>query len=465
MTEPDTFLGAPLPAAKRLLRAWRYGSTRAIWPLAEQARLAPAHALAILDVAERLGLIAETDEPDARQPSLSPEGRGLAHASTARARARAPESARLEDIVTRASKLAARTDVPFEIGEIWLSGDLLDPTASRIGTTDLAITYEDRAGTPAAILDQYYAQAHRLALVAPAGRNPAETLPPLVRSAILYDGGRPGRVRETGIAALIARGIPCRCLYDRTRGGIVHDPLLPYHPDSPEAKQRPVLIPDGIAPPPYRVFDARLLNPRETVPDRYERFGPWPPDDPIYGVMRAQPATEALVLARADGKDGLSDNALTRRLRLRRCDGRARFVLALGHIDLRKPYPDRAIPPLRPEVGASIERRIVRHRTHTEYRLRVLTLDRLGTSRARTDAQAALLAWWIHIIASADRIGLLESPRTGREIHTTLRVRADAPLAESLTALIASTPGLGIPSAERPGDETPPAEIAPAMPA
>ncbi len=443
---PLRFLDTPVSRLQALLRAWRYGPTRSVWPLAERIRLSPQRTLVLLEGARRAGLIGDTDEPYAVQPSLTPEGVQAAHHRQPIPKARARASARLEGIIARVVGLEARADLPFQIDQVWLSGEMLDPHAGEIGAITLTIVHHDE-GARLDALTRYYDLARRFAMTIPAGQNPADSLPPQVRSWLIYDGVRPGQVRERPIQALLARPTPCRCLYDRRRGGVVHDPILAHHPEArvEEDTLAPCDLRAILALPSerYRPFDARLLNAREIVAHRYERFGPWPSRDPRYAAIRSQGIDEAAFLVASEKRITLADNVVSRRLTLRRIDGRARIALALGQRDPRKAYLDRSLPPVRAQIAAVVERRIVRRRTGTEYRLQVARTDRLKGPRDEMGVQADLLTWWLHILASTDREGLRLDPLSPHPITVTVRVLGDSPFDQALKKALERTPEFG----------------------
>ena len=454
MTTPEIatefVLGLPLTRVRDLLRAWRYGPSRSIWALAERSRIDPRLIALVLDHADRVGLTAEETDPagDTRL-GLSRAGYALAHASARPPTKRDRASARLEMLVARCQQINARADLPFRVAELWIYGSLLDPNRKAVGDINIALRWADAPGlSTEAALDRYYTLARALAVAPPGDREPADAIPPIVRRYTLYDGGRPGLIQERPLGELVDLACPCRCLFDASRGGVVHDPVLPHHPRSLGRDPRfrdpgdVPRVPEAGTGKPIR---ASLLNEREASQFRYERYGPWPAGDPRYQRLRHQPNFESLFLDRAAGKDALVTNAVARRLSLRRCDGQARTAFVCGQFDLRRGYPERRYPPIRASASCLVERRVVRRPDRIQYRLRVLRTDRLGPL-GRDSADPYLMAWWLHTLAVADLEGLRRAAQAAgerRPVQLHWRVVGDSPLDQRLKTVLEGTPHLG----------------------
>ncbi len=446
----ETALGLPLTDVRDLLRAWRYGPSRSVWALGERRRIDPRIVALVLDHAARTGLTGdEEDVTGETRHGLTRAGQALAQASARMPMKREKASARLEMLVAACQRIAGRADFPYRVAELWLYGSLLDPTVAAVGDVNIALRWREAPGfTPEAAYQRACEIARRLAIVPPAGREPAITIPAEVRRYALYDGGRPAIVQERPIGELADLACPCRCLYDADRGGVVTDPVLPHHPDSPGRHPR-FVDPDARPTVPQagdgRPIRASLLNERDASRFRYERYGPWPAGDGRYQRLRRQPSFESLFLDRASGKDGLVDNAVARRLSLRRCDGEVRTAYVCGSFDERRGYPDRAHPPIRASAACLIERRVVRMPDRIQYRLRILRTDRLGPL-GRDGADAVLMTWWLHTLACADLYNLRQAAQAkGERRPVTLhwRVDGDTPLDERLRQTLKETPHLG----------------------
>lgn len=441
----DQVLGYPLSTVRDLLKLWSYAQSRSIWILAQRTKIDPRIIALLLDHAHLNGLLIE----GAIRPRLSEEGQALIEASARKPLPRDRASARLEMLIAQCDRINARPEFPYRISEVWLFGDMLDPTIKAVTSLNLAVRWVTSPGlTREEALARAILAASKLHLVPDGYRPPEESLPGRLRDYILYEGGKPAFITESSIGYLADRACPCRCLYADERGGVVHDPILPQHPDSIEhnrvgypSKPIPDLPPAGLSQP----VSAHLFNERDSGRFRYETYGPWGALDPRYLSLRHQPNFESVFLDRTLKKDGLATNAVTRRLNLRRCDGRIRTAFVCGHLDLKRSYPDRSIPPIRPNASLILERRIVKMKDRIQYRIRILKTDRLG-ALTRGDSDVLLMVWWIHTLAVADIEGVRHAAKArgdARPLQLHWTVLGSTPLDEKLKTELKATPHLG----------------------
>lgn len=191
----------------------------------------------------------------------------------------------LNEILDRIEVLNQDPDGFENVDQVWLFGSLMRGEES-VGDIDLAIT-KSRRGRFAR--DHEGRQRHVDLLVAqrPDARSYWDW--PWAKEDWLLNRALYGAKRhpllagvQNGTTDLQALGVPCRLIYDRSRGGRVDDPILPRHPESvgrsndlsPPAEM-PDLSPEAIKP-----IDARWVAgfSEAGVVSPYDIFRGWTDD-------------------------------------------------------------------------------------------------------------------------------------------------------------------------------------------
>jgi hypothetical protein len=199
---------------------------------------------------------------DATTLELTEAGMSIARAKV---QARTPfAKARLvlDDFIDRVDQFNNDPEAVSQVDQIWLFGSLMREEAT-VGDIDLAITRRSRIRD----LDERLEQAKRLlARIKDAPKRwamPRDRIDWLFRRAIFGARRHPllaGAQDETSDLASLA--VPCRLIYDQSRGGRVHDPILPRHPESngrSDTVSPPAELPD-LKPAELRPMDARWVT-------------------------------------------------------------------------------------------------------------------------------------------------------------------------------------------------------------
>lgn len=140
----------------------------------------------------------------------------------------------LDEFVERVDQLNNDREAISRVDEVWLFGSLMREEAA-VGDIDLAIARSSSDRFPN--LDAQVCQAKVLLTNIPDA--PSRWRWPWDRVDWLYGRAIFGSRRhpllagaKDGMDDLVSLGVPCKLIYDRTRGGRVDDPILPLHPQS-----------------------------------------------------------------------------------------------------------------------------------------------------------------------------------------------------------------------------------------
>jgi len=170
----------------------------------------------------------------------------------------------LNDFLERVDQLNSEPESISRVEEVWLFGSLMREEAT-VGDIDLAIlgSRDPRFGRD---LNAQVTQAKKLIAKfndAPGyWASPWDRIDWLFRRAIFGARRHPLLAgAQEGINDLVSLGVPCRLIYNRSRGGRVNDRILLRHPDSPGRSNSlppPPQLPD-LTPAKLRPMDARWV--------------------------------------------------------------------------------------------------------------------------------------------------------------------------------------------------------------
>lgn len=171
---------------------------------------------------------------DPETGKLTDAGLGLA---TAKVVARTPwpkARAILDVFLDRVDRLNADPAAIKQVDEIWLYGSFLREEAT-VGDLDMAI--ESWRTEPFENLDAAVVQAKEQIKAFPDAPQtwtfPWDRIEWLYRRALFGARRHPLLAgAKEGTSDLAPLGVPCKLIYDRSRGGRVDDPILPRHPQS-----------------------------------------------------------------------------------------------------------------------------------------------------------------------------------------------------------------------------------------
>lgn len=170
----------------------------------------------------------------------------------------------LNEFLDRIEILNRDSDAVQQVDQLWLFGSLMRGEET-VGDIDLALTMSRR---PRFATDHDGRQKHIDKLLAHHEDTPVRWEASWIKEGWLTNRALYGARRhpllagvQEGTSDLESLGVPCRLIYDRTRGGKVDDPILPRHPKSRGRSNDldpPAEMPD-LTPAPIRPMDARWV--------------------------------------------------------------------------------------------------------------------------------------------------------------------------------------------------------------
>jgi len=171
----------------------------------------------------------------------------------------------LDHFLSRVQALNDDEDAVRYVEQVWLFGSVLRG-AKTVGDIDLAVTTARRPKW-AADYDAMRRYANRMVDARPDAPTTRGTLWSaehwLTERALFGTTRHPllAGVQE-GVSDLVGLGVPCRLIYDRSRGGKVDDPELPRHPLSNGRKNDidPLPVMPDLTPAELRPMDGRWIS-------------------------------------------------------------------------------------------------------------------------------------------------------------------------------------------------------------
>ncbi|WP_315921807.1 hypothetical protein [Mesorhizobium sp. SP-1A] len=127
--------------------------------------------------------------------------------------------------------------LPFYVSQVWLFGSMVRPEATDVGDIDIVFDMKFRDVAKTAFFRQPwdYVKEHYPGLMpASFGGHPFEYL----RRVKIFSPKRNPLLAPNELSNLIDMHVPCQLIFDKERGGIVSDPVLPHHPLSKERSDR-----------------------------------------------------------------------------------------------------------------------------------------------------------------------------------------------------------------------------------
>ncbi|KPH66087.1 hypothetical protein ADT71_08380 [Novosphingobium sp. ST904] len=186
----------------------------------------------------------------------------------AKASARTPlqrAKAVLDDLLARAMLMNADDNQISNVDEIWLFGSVLREEET-VGDIDLAMVTSRK---PRFAENHAERESHARSQVEKIPFAPQYCPFPWERESWLRRNALYGRSRhpllagvQDGTSDLASLAVPCRLIFDRTRGGRVQNPTLDRHPESTGRHQDlepPASLPD-LSPGPLRPMDGRWIS-------------------------------------------------------------------------------------------------------------------------------------------------------------------------------------------------------------
>lgn len=408
ISKGSTFLGVPLIKVRNLLKAWHHGNRSNTWRIAElkAVDLDPRTAMVLLEELRDRGLLG-LEEVEGRPPEDGLTEAGLALAG-AGARKRTPKAAAqriLDRFLDACAAVNARSDLPFEIREVWLFGSMLDPAVEEVGDIDLVV----QQGRTAAFEEGDSARERYRQLGKEMGAPETRKWMGMfgdqefVERQLLHGGHRHPFLSMNRVDELRDMACPCRLAFDASRGGRVDDPILHRHPASKGRsnrigdKRRMPDLAEGRQP--LKPLPASLMTNCDLGWRARTAMAPWPADD-----WRHQSVSN-LVSKISPVADGIKQkhfepNAMLRRIRFESCDGRERAGLLLIKTKTINPGDWRSGYRSRPMVAAVLARSIRENGRAVRYDLDFSEADHLG--RGIEYEHILAFEWWINVIATAD---------------------------------------------------------------
>jgi hypothetical protein len=260
---------------------------------------------------------------------LTDSGEAVARAKVKRRTPLRQAHALLDAFLDRVDALNRDPEAVNFVEEVWLFGSLLREQES-VGDIDLALK-KTRRPEYAGDYDGMLRHVDRLLSKisdAPSHWERRWSKESWITSRALFGARRHpllSGVQESAMN-LISLAVPCRLIYDRKRGGRVHDPILQRHPEAGERDSEikaPVEMLD-LAPTPIRPMDARWVAAcwEWGSVSPYDIFRGW--TDEAHRLFQRYP--EGLRVAGDDLRQG-SDSWTPRRLKARGLDGRSAVAL------------------------------------------------------------------------------------------------------------------------------------------
>jgi predicted nucleotidyltransferase len=201
---------------------------------------------------------------DPATTKLTEAGEAIARAKAKSRTPLAKAQSVLNEFLDRIEIFGRDPDGVQDVDQVWLFGSLMRGEDS-VGDIDLAITKSRR---PRFAHDHEGRQSHVDQLVAQRADAPRYWDWPWAKEDWLVNRALYGAKRhpllvgvQEGTSDLQSLGVPCRLIYDRSRGGRVDDPILPRHPESRGRSNDlspPAEMPD-LTPAPVRPMDARWV--------------------------------------------------------------------------------------------------------------------------------------------------------------------------------------------------------------
>ncbi len=190
--------------------------------------------------------------------AISEKGEAVARGKAERRTPRARAQALLDDFLQRVDMLNRDPDAVRYVEQVWIFVSLMRGE-DTVGDIDLAVVMERR---PQYMADYRSMERHLKEVLSrydnvPVTRSIIWSAETWVTERTLYGARRHPLLAgvQDGISDLTALGVPCRLIYDRTRGGRVDDPMLPRHPlsngrrnDMAPPAEMPDLTPNDIRP-------------------------------------------------------------------------------------------------------------------------------------------------------------------------------------------------------------------------
>lgn len=201
---------------------------------------------------------------DPAMMKLTEAGEAIARAKAKSRTSLAKAQAVLNTFLDRIEILSHDPEGVQDVDQVWLFGSLMRGEDS-VGDIDLAVTKSRR---PHFAHDHEGRQRHLDQLVARRSDAPGYWDWPWAKEGWLFNRAIYGAKRhpllagvQDGTTDLQSLGVPCRLIYDRSRGGRVDDPILSRHPESPGRSNDlspPAEMPD-LTPEAIRPMDARWV--------------------------------------------------------------------------------------------------------------------------------------------------------------------------------------------------------------
>jgi predicted nucleotidyltransferase len=298
-----TFLGIPLVTVRNVLKAWRYGKSEDAHEIGvrKDVSLDPRTVIVLLDELRDRGLIGpEKSDADQEFDGVTEAGASLLAAKATRRVNKARAWKILKSFLNACAEINTRSDLPFDVQEVWLFGSMIDDNKGDVADIDIAPVF----GRPKPFSDFKVREARFRELANQMGGaavvNNAGVFAPFraesyVIGQLIYGGHRHHLLAPNDLDQLLRLACPCKLIFDKKRGGEVDDPVLPRHPNS---SGRSNSIGDRHAMPDL-LANRKILRPLPvcmTEPGRFHyrtmiETGQWPEDDWPYRWIQDKQST------------------------------------------------------------------------------------------------------------------------------------------------------------------------------
>jgi hypothetical protein len=227
----ETVLGLPLMTIREVLRTWRHKNSD-VFKIVEYASINIPEwiIIAILQDAKDRGWIGTEYTDTGIKDGLTALGEAICMATGKSRMAKAKAWQLTNNVVDRIAEVNADQAIPLEFMQVWVFGSLIDDRKSDVGDVDIVFTAKTRKEKTS-----WY--QFLIDLKGSTGlQHPNGIWSPWdvawVANKLVFGKRRNSIFAVNDLQTLMKLHRPCQLLFDHDRGGRVHDPALPHHPDS-----------------------------------------------------------------------------------------------------------------------------------------------------------------------------------------------------------------------------------------
>jgi hypothetical protein len=240
--------------------------------------------MVLLDELRDRGLIGKEEEFGSKFDGLTETGKALMVAKATCRTDKAKAWKVLKTFLQACADVNARTDLPFDVREVWLFGRMIDDSKNDVVDIDIGPVFGhperyDEFKERRARFEELAEEMGGAALFRNAGIMAPFRAQSYVINQLLYGGPQASSSCSQRYGQLLSLGCPCKLVFDKMRGEI-DDLVLPRHPQSPGTandigarREMPDLLANRK---PLRPLPADLTGPGWFRYDAIVQTGPWP---------------------------------------------------------------------------------------------------------------------------------------------------------------------------------------------